>query len=90
MSYSLQTTPTFDKAFKRLDASVAREVVEKLRWLSAHPEALRHAMRHVPSDLKGLQKYRIGDWRVLLWVDHAQRMITLYTIEHRSRIYRDL
>ena len=64
MSYHHRTTPTFDKAFKRLDASMAREVAEKLRWLAAHPEALRHALRYLPADLKGLQKYRVGDWRI--------------------------
>jgi mRNA-degrading endonuclease RelE of RelBE toxin-antitoxin system len=40
--------------------------------------------------LQGLQKYRIGDWRVLFWVDHQRQAITLYTVEHRSRIYKRL
>jgi mRNA interferase RelE/StbE len=88
VAYQLQSTPTFDKAFKRLDAATARPVAEKLRWLTEHPEALRHPLHHLPADLHGLQKYRVGDWRVLFWVDHAKRTITLYTVEHRSRIYR--
>ena len=88
MSYQLHATPTFDKAFKRLDASVARDVGKKLVWLSAHPEVLRHSLRYLPGDLHGLQKYRVGDWRVLFWVDHATRTITLYTVEHRSKIYK--
>jgi len=88
LSYQLHATPTFDKAFKRLDASVARDVGKKLVWLSAHPEVLRHSLRYLPGDLHGLQKYRVGDWRVLFWVDHATRTITLYTVEHRSKIYK--
>ena len=90
MVYQLQTTPTFEKAFKRLDSSTAREVAKKLTWLSAHPEILRNPMRYLSADLHGLQKYRVGDWRVLFWVDHASRVITLYTVEHRSKIYRQL
>ena len=90
MAYHLQSTPTFDRAFKRLDSSVARAVADKLTWLSHHPEALRHTMKHLPGDLHALQKYRIGDWRALFWVDHAHETITLYTVEHRSRIYRNL
>ncbi len=90
MAYQLQTTPTFEKAFKRLESSTARHVTEKLRWLSQHPEALRHPLHHLPADLQGLQKYRVGDWRLLFWVDHTTRRITLYTVEHRSRIYRQL
>lgn len=90
MAYQLQTTPTFDRAFKRLDPAIAREVAEKLQWLCLHPEALRFPMRHLPPDLHGLHKYRIGDWRVLLWIDHARHLLTLYTVEHRSRVYRQL
>ena len=87
MSYRLNTTPTFDKDFKRLDPPTARQIAAKLAWLAEHPEALRHALRHLPVDLKGLQKYRVGDWRVLFWVDHARHTITLYAVEHRRRIY---
>ena len=90
MNYRLDSTPTFEKAFKHLDHTTAHDIGAKLQWLSAHPELLRHPLRHLPPALKGLQKYRIGDWRVLCWVDHEPQIITLYMVEHRSRIYRDL
>ena len=90
MAYQLQATPTFDKAFKRLDPSAARQVAKKLQWLSAHPEVLSHPVRYLPTDLQGLQKYRIGDWRVLFWVDHVTQVMTLYTVEHRSRVYKQI
>jgi mRNA-degrading endonuclease RelE of RelBE toxin-antitoxin system len=41
-------------------------------------------------DLKGIQKYRIGDYRVLLWVDQKERQITLYGVEHRRSVYDDI
>ena len=90
MAYRVETTPTFDRAFKRLDSSTARQVISKLKWLSAHPEILHQPMRYLPADLHGLQKYRIGDWRVLFWVDHTKELITLYTVEHRSQVYKRL
>ena len=90
MAYRLETTPTFDRAFKRLDSSTAHQVANKLRWLSGHPELLHQPMRYLPTELQGLQKYRIGDWRVLFWVDHAKQVITLYTVEHRSTVYKRL
>ena len=34
--------------------------------------------------------YRVGDYRVLLWVDHSKRVITLHTVGHRSEVYRRL
>lgn len=90
MSYQLHSTPTFDRAFKRLDAATARQVAEKLAWLGTHPDTMRHPLQHLPADLKGLHKYRVGDWRVLFWVDHTHHTITLYTVEHRSQIYKRL
>lgn len=90
MAYRLLTTPTFDRAFRRLDPPIAKQIANKLTWLSLHPEQLGQTVRHLPADLHGLQKYRIGDWRALFWVDHVHQTITLYTVEHRSTIYRRL
>lgn len=88
MAYQLHTTPTFDRAFKKLDHSTARQIGQKLAWLSTHPEMLRQPMRYLPADLQGLHKYRVGDWRILFWVDHANRALSLYTVEHRSKLYK--
>ncbi len=41
-------------------------------------------------DLQGIQKLRAGDYRVLLWIDKTNRILTLYSVEHRSTIYSDL
>ena len=38
-------------------------------------------------DLKGLHKYRVGDYRVLLWVNHEADLLTLYGVRHRREIY---
>ena len=88
MAYRLQSTPTFDRAFQRLDPTIAKQVTKKLAWLSEHPETLQQPIKYVPVDLHGVQKYRVGDWRVVFWVDHTTRTMTLYTVEHRSRIYK--
>ncbi len=47
-------------------------------------------MKHLPKDLAGLHKYRIGAYRVLFWVNRSERTLTLYGVEHRRSIYRDL
>jgi len=85
--YRIETTPEFDEDLRRLDRGVARRVVEKVEWLAEHPETLRYPLRHLPDDLKGLHKYRIGDYRVLLWVDHKAETLTLYGVRHRREIY---
>jgi len=63
--YKIETTPSFDKDIKKLDRQIAKRIIEKLKFLAEHPELLGNRVRHLPKDLAGLQKYRIGDWRVL-------------------------
>jgi mRNA interferase RelE/StbE len=89
-AFRIDTTPTFERDFESLDPSVARRVSRKIIHLASHPEEIGHPLKNMPSDLAGLRKYRIGDYRLLYWVDHSQRVIKLYAVQHRSIIYRDL
>lgn len=88
--YRIETTSDFDKDLKKLDRDISSRILKKLEWLSQHPEVLRFPLKNPPKDLKGLQKYRIGDYRILLWVDHDKRVITIYGVEHRRSVYNDL
>ena len=85
--YRLETTPDFDKDLKAIERDVANRISKKLEWLSKNPESLRFPLKHAPKDLRGLQKYRIGDYRVFFWVDHNEKTIVLYGIEHRKSAY---
>lgn len=85
--YRVEVTPDFEKDLKRLDRETSLRIIKKIEWVSEHSEVLRFPLKNPPKDLKGLQKYRIGDYRVLLWVDHRNRAITLYGVEHRRSIY---
>jgi mRNA interferase RelE/StbE len=88
--YQIETTPEFDKDLKALDQPIATRIINKMEWLSHHPEVLRFPLKNLPEDLKGLHKYQVGDYRVLLWVDHANKTITLYGVEHRRSVYARL
>jgi mRNA interferase RelE/StbE len=85
--YRIETTPEFDEDLSDLDRSVAQRVVRKIEWLAEHPEALRFPLRHLPEDLMGLHKYQVGDYRVLLWVDRENELLTLYGVRHRRDVY---
>jgi len=58
--YRVQSTPTFERDFKKLDATVARRVRKKIVDLAAHPERLGQSLRNMPKDLSGLHKCRVG------------------------------
>jgi mRNA-degrading endonuclease RelE of RelBE toxin-antitoxin system len=85
----VEVTPEFEQDLDRLDRKTARRVLEKVEWLAAHPEAIPAPMKHMPRDLLGLRKYRVGDYRVFFWVNSTRRLLTLYGVEHRRSAYRD-
>lgn len=85
--YQIETTLDFDKDIKNLDREIALRIIKKSDWLSQHPEVLKFPLKNPPKELKGLQKYRVGDYRILLWVDHQNKTITLYGVEHRRSVY---
>jgi len=86
--YQIKTTPTFDKDLKKLDRQIAKRIIKKIEFLAKNPKLLRYPIKYLPKDLEGLQKYRIGDWRILFWVDHKKKEIILYGVEHRKSIYK--
>lgn len=88
--YKIETTPDFDKDFRNLDSEISLRILKKIEWLSQHPEVIKSPLKNPPKDLKELHKYRIGDYRVLLWIDHNKQLITLYGVEHRRSVYDKL
>ena len=90
MRYRVEQAPEFERDFARLDPETARRITAKIEWLAEHPEAIPAPMKHLPRDLAGLRKYRVGAYRVLFWASHAQRLLTLYGVEHRRSVYREL
>jgi mRNA interferase RelE/StbE len=88
--YRVETTPHFERDFKRLDPQTGRRIIKKVEFLATHPELLSQPLQGLPADLSGLHKYRIGDYRILFWVDHVRHLITLYKVGHRSAIYGGL
>jgi mRNA interferase RelE/StbE len=78
-------TPSARRDVGRLDRPVKRRVEEALDRLAADPAAV---------ELRKLQgrpesRLRVGDWRVLLELDHQERAIVVHHVLPRGRAYRD-
>ncbi len=90
MPYQILVTPEFESQLKKLDSQMVLRIQEKIEELAEHPELLRYPLKHLPADLKGLHKYRVGDYRLLLWPDHKKKQLVLYAVAHRREIYREI
>jgi len=87
--YKIVYTKTFEKDLNRLDVAIAKRIIIKISGLVSNPHNFQF-IKYSPKGLEKLCKLRVGDWRVLFWLEHKEKTITLYTVEHRSKIYGNL
>ncbi len=91
MSYAIEIGPKADAQLAALEAAIGASVERKLAWLGQNAANVVHRrLVNMPEDLSGLCKLRVGDYRILYWIYHSQKLIRVYRIRHRSDVYRVL
>lgn len=83
--WRVEITPPARRDVRRLDPPVRRRVLDALDRLVADPLA---------GDLVKLtgrdeSRLRVGDWRILLRLDHDQLVVVVLHVLPRGRAYRD-
>jgi mRNA interferase RelE/StbE len=91
MAYRVEVGYKAGRQLDELDAAVGVAVERKMIWLAQNAGTMVHRrLVGMPDDLAGLCKLRIGDWRILYWIYHAEKIVRIYRIQHRSEVYRGL
>ncbi|MHC4177286.1 MAG: type II toxin-antitoxin system RelE family toxin [Planctomycetota bacterium] len=89
MAYRVVVLESAEGDLERLDADIRRRVLRRLIWLGENAsQVVHHQLTSLPEDLVGLCRLRVGDYRILYWVYHPQRLLKVYRIQHRSEVYR--
>ena len=89
MVYRVEVGRRADAQLADLDSTIGASIERKILWLAENASVIVHRrLAGIPDDLAGLCKLRIGDWRILYWVYHAQQIVRIYRIQHRSEVYR--
>jgi mRNA interferase RelE/StbE len=70
----------------KLDKSIGRRIVERVRWLATNPADIRP--EPLAGDLSGLYKLRVGDYRVLYEILHDEQAIVVHVVGHRREVCR--
>ena len=83
MSYRLETTRKFEKDFRKLASDLKRRVDKQVRMLETQPRA----GKRLRGEFEGSYSLRLGDYRVIYWVDEAAKRIILLTVAHRRTVY---
>lgn len=85
--YHICLTKTAEKAIKHLSIAqpaIARRVAAVIDLLAKAPTS------GVPlkGEFKGCWKYRVGSYRIIYQVRHAELVIVIIDIGHRREVYR--
>lgn len=70
----------------RLDKAVAQRIADKLSWLSENADSIPH--RRLSGKFVGLNKLRVGDWRIIYGMAEETETVYVHKIGHRSEIYK--
>lgn len=81
-------TPDAKKDLKKLDKSIQKKVSAYFDEV-AELENPRSRGKGLSSNLHGLWRYRVGDYRILCKIKDEELIILVLEVGHRSKIYSD-
>jgi mRNA interferase RelE/StbE len=72
---------------RKLGAAPKRLILRYLRQRIATCEEPRRFGRPLTGDLKGLWRYRVGDYRIVASIEEDRFVVLVVTVGHRREVY---
>ena len=86
VDYHLDFTAQGKSSLASLDKKVSQRVLDKLKWFIQHIDSIPPIPLY--GTLLGLNKLRVGDWRVFYEINKNDHVVTVHKIGHRKDVYR--
>ena len=87
MSYQVTFKASADKAFDKLPRPVQSRLLEKAVALAANPRPPGAVKLSGPA---GLWRIRVGDYRMVYFIDDTRQTVDIRIVAHRREVYRGL
>ena len=88
MKYRTVLSSKAIKFLDRLDKKTEQRIQTRLDELAVNPLESRISKQLETEELKRYS--RVGDWRIIYEIDADDDLIYIITIQHRSRVYKEL
>lgn len=82
----IEYAPAASKQFARLDKPIQMQIKKYMSEIAILDNP-RARGKGLTSNLSGLWRYRVGDYRILCRIRDDKLIITVIEIEHRSMVY---
>ena len=83
----VEQAPEAGKQFSRLNKSIQSRIKKYMNEIALLDNP-RSRGKALTSNLSGLWRYRVGDYRILCRICDDKLIITVIEIAHRSTVYR--
>lgn len=87
MKYDVEYSKTAMNTIKKMDSSASKLIRTWIEKNLMNTENPRIKGKPLTGDLKGLWRYRVGDYRILAEIQDDKIVILILDIGHRSKIY---
>ena len=87
MKYDVEYSKTAVDTIKKIDSSTSKIIRNWIEKNLINTENPRIKGKVLTGDLKGLWRYRVGDYRILAEIQDTKIVILILDIGHRSKIY---
>ena len=83
--YRLAYRPAILKDLGTLEPFMAQRLLDKTKWIASNIDNLRHDP--IASDLPGLSKYAVEDWRIFYSIDQEDHLVDIHGIVRHTKAH---
>ncbi len=87
LAWMIRVSPRALKQLRKLDKPVAREIRDALSDIGSLDDP-RCRGKALSGNLRGLWRYRVGDYRIICDILDGELVVLVVEIGHRGEIYR--
>lgn len=88
MAWTIEYSRQAERQLKRLDRSVAASILDYMDNRVAPLDEPRALGKPLTGGLRGLWRYRVGDYRIICRIEDERVTIVVIELGHRRDVYR--
>ncbi|MBV8938842.1 MAG: type II toxin-antitoxin system RelE/ParE family toxin [Alphaproteobacteria bacterium] len=85
--WSIEWDEEARKELRRLSHPVQQQLIQYLEQRIATPHEPRRFGKALTADLRGLWRYRVGDYRIVCRIEKEKLIVLVLHVGHRRHIY---
>lgn len=87
MAWLIRSDKGVERSLAKLDQQIAKRITSKLREI-ANLDDPRSVGKPLVGNLAGMWRYRVGDYRIICYIDDGELVILVVDVDYRSEVYR--